>query len=354
MRLGTLICAATAALALLAARVPAQQSFETVGGNTYSGKVVSDDGTNVEIETAGGAKVKVPFDALTPKTQYSLKRAKTGEDGKSQLALAEWCLSKTLYEEARTHYRKALAADATMADEINAKVVVARKTAANELLARAKGLMATDPKQARRILSQLVQELPLEDATGEARKLLAADTEQRKSDALARKPKTKPAPAAGADAGQPAPTRASGEPFSEPVVKRFQDVIDSYHKMLDSTRDGLTEGGSGSVKEFEKALKEGDKIRKAVDKIRPDAKGDEELTEAVELADSKLEDADVDARLNIVDCYLMRTSYNQASDVVKEGLANYPKNEQLRQAMNRVTAAAADGIGGDWVIVGRR
>ena len=159
---------------LLAARVPAQEmSFETTAGNSYAGKVVSDDGTTVEIETAGGAKVKVPYDALTPKTQYRLKRAKTGEDGKSQLALAEWCLSKTLYEEARTHYRKALAADATMADEINAKVVVARKTAANELLARAKGLMATDPKQARRILSELVTELPLEDATTEAKKLLA-------------------------------------------------------------------------------------------------------------------------------------------------------------------------------------
>ena len=353
MRLGTLICAATAALALLAARVPAQESFETVGGNTYSGKVVSDDGTNVEIETAGGAKVKVPYDALTPKTQYRLKRAKTGEDGKSQLALAEWCVTKTLYEEARTHYRKALAADATMSDEINAKVVVARKTAANELLARAQGLMATKPQEARRLLSAMVQELPLEDATKEARKLLADDTEQRKASAMARKPKPKPAGGA-APAGQDVPTRASGEPFSEPVVKRFQDVIDSYHKMLDSTRDGLTEGGSDGVKEFEKALKEGDKIRKAVDKIRPDAKGDEELAEAVELADSKLEDADVDARLNIVDCYLMRTSYNQASDVVKEGLANYPKNEQLRQAMNRVTSAAADGIGGDWVIVGRR
>jgi len=62
----------------------------------------------------------------------------------------------------------------------------------------------------------------------------------------------------------------------------------------------------------------------------------------------------VDVRINLVDCYLMRTSYNQASDVVKQGLVQYPKNEQLRQQMNRVTSASADGIGGDWVIVGGR
>src|SRR6185436_702273 len=277
MRIVPLLCAAAASLALLAARAPCQDTFETAAGNTYSGKVLSDDGTNVEIETSGGAKVKVSYDALTPKTQYRLTRKRTGDDAKSQLALAEWCVTKKLYEEARTHYRKALAADATMSEEINAKVVVARKTAANELLARAKGLMTTNPQEARRILSELVQELPLEDATTEAKQLLAADTDQRKQDALTRK--SKPAAAGRGDNGRKAgdgpavPNRASGEPFSDATVKRFQSVIDSYQKMLDSTRDGLLKAGSGGINEFEKALKEGDKIRKAVDKVRADAAG---------------------------------------------------------------------------------
>jgi hypothetical protein len=112
---------------------------------------------------------------------------------------------------------------------------------------------------------------------------------QRKQDALARKPK--PAPG-GAPADKEAPMRASGEPFSEPTVTRFQEVIDTYRKMLDATTDGLKDGGSGAIKHFEKALKDGDRIRKALDKIRPDAKTDEEVAEAVALADSKLEEAD--------------------------------------------------------------
>ena len=49
------------------------------------------------------------------------------------------------------------AADATMAEEINAKVVVARKTAATELLARGKTLQASgNGKEARRVWSLLV------------------------------------------------------------------------------------------------------------------------------------------------------------------------------------------------------
>ncbi|HVQ25020.1 MAG TPA: hypothetical protein VMV01_07580 [Planctomycetota bacterium] len=352
MRLLSLICTAAAALALLTASASSQTTFDTVSGKSYSGKVLSDDGSTVEIETAGGAKVKVPYDALTPKTQYQLKKARTGDDAKSQVALAEWCVTKTLYEEARTAFRKALAADATMADEINAKVVVARKTAADELLARGKSLKASgNLKESRRVLSLLVNELPLEEAATEARTLLADDATQRKQTSLSAKPVA--AAKGGGAGGDDVPLRANGEPFSDATRKLFQPVIDSYRKMLDETQDGLRNGGSSGIKDFEQALKEGDKIRKTLEKVRPQG-SDEEIGEALTLADSKLEEADVDVRINLVDCYLMRTSYNQASDVVKQGLVQYPKNEQLRQQMNRVTSASADGIGGDWVIVGGR
>lgn len=348
MRLAPLLLAAAATL-LTAPCLAAQVTLESTSGKTFTGTIVSDDGTSVEME-ADGKRVKVPYDALTAVSQYRVQRAKAGEDGKSQLALAEWCLGKTLYEQARTHYRKALAADAAMADEINAKVVAARTTAATELLARAKTLQAAgDAKEARRILSLLVQELPLEDAATEAKQLLADDTTQRKANPLTRA--AKPG-AQGASSGKEPPLRDNGEPFSEATVKLFQPVLDSYQKLLDATQSGLTSGGSSAIKDFEKALQEADKIRKTADKLKPQAAGNEEVTEALARVDSKLEEAAVDVRVNLVDCYLMRTSYNQASDVVKAGLAEYPKNEALRQAMNRVTAAAADGIGGDWVIVG--
>jgi hypothetical protein len=303
----------------------------------------------VELESGDGKKIKLPYDGLTPESQYGLERAKTGDDAKSQVGLAEWCVQKRLYEQARTHFRKALAADAGMSEEINAKVVVARKTASKELLARAKSLKETDPRESRRLLSILVQELPLEEAAAEARTMLADDTTKRKSETLSRQSKPSAKPAEG---GREPPKRASGDDFSEATVKLFQPVINSYQKMLDATQEGLLKGDSAGIKEFEKALKEGDKIRKVAEGLRPQGQDDEEISEALALVDSKLQEALVDVRMNLVDSYLLRTSYSQAADVVKEGLAEYPQDERLRQAMNRVTAAAADGIGGDWVIVG--
>ena len=351
MRMTRLLLAATAAVLVAATSLAAQVTLETNSGSTYTGTIVSVDATSVEM-TAEGQAIKLPLESLTQVSQYRVKSSQTPADAKSQCDLAEWCVDKTLYEEARNHFRKALAADASMSEAINAKVVVARKKAANELLARAKSLQATKPGEARRLLSAIVQELPLEDAAKEARQLLAAETAARKARPLDSDPKSK-----GGDGGEApadAPKRDSGEPFSAETYKLFEPIIESYKKMLDATQEGLVKGDTSGLKEFESALKEGEKIRKANEKLRPQAKDNDEIAEAVARVDSKLEEADVDVRLNMVDSYLLRTSYNQAADVVKEGMAMYPKNESLRSAMGRVTAASSDNGGGDWVIVGRR
>jgi hypothetical protein len=127
-------------------------------------------------------------------------------------------------------------------------------------------------------------------------------------------------------------------------------VIDAYKRMLDATQQGLASSKDGtSIKKYEKAIDEGQKARKAVDRVRTRAADDEELAEAVQLADHKIEEALVDARVYLSDAYLLRTSYKQAADVVKKGMAQYPKNERLRRANERVVAAANDDDGG-WVL----
>jgi len=353
MRPALLILAALCALGASAAHARAQDTFETVAGNTYQGSVVSNDGVSVEIQTTDGMTMKLPLEALTPETQYRLRRADTTDDAQSQLDLAEWCVTKTLYEEARIHFRKALAADPLMADKIKERVVVARATAAKELLARAKSLQASNQDQeARRILSLLVQELPLEEPAKEAARMLDEDTAKRKATVMDRSPaKASSGPAEG---GAGEARRSDGEPFSDATRSLFEPIIKSYQKLLDANRVGLGKEGSGGIDEFEKALKESEKIRKEAEKLRPKGANDAEVTEALALVDTKLEEASVDTRLNIVNAYLLRTSYNQAADVVNKGLAEYPKNERLLQARNHVSAAANNGGGGDWVIGGRR
>ncbi len=358
MSLASALFAACLCLLASGPLVQAQDSLEALSGRTYEGKVISNDGTSVEIRTNEGATLKFPIEGLTLKTQYRLKLAETPADTKSRLDLADWCVGKTLYIEARTLFRKALASDEAMADEINARLDAARTTAATELLARAKSLSASgNSQEARRILSAMVQELPDEEASKEASQMLADETAQREQSALARKSaRAAGSSSAGGEpgAGSTVPLKEDGQPFSDATRALFQPVIDSYKRLLGATQTGLRKGGSSGIDDFEKALKEGDKIRKMAEKLQPQTANNDEVVEALALVDSKLEEAVVDVRINLVDNYLIRSSYKQAADVVQAGLAEYPKNESLRGAMNRVTAATSDDSGGGWIVGGGR
>jgi len=326
----------------------AQDVLETKSGSTYQGKVTSSDGKDVEITTDDGATMKIPFAQLTPESQYRVKLTTTPEDGKAILDLADWCVENKLYKEARAQFRKAMKIAPDMDEEIKTRLAKARTVAANEVLSRAKGLPANQAQEKRYLLSMLVKELPLEDASKEAARLLADETTQRKQDAL--KPGTAPASSSAPEGGaSSAPVRASGEPYSDKTRELFQPVIEDYHEMLDDTQEGLAKGGSEGIDEFEKAIKAGDKLRSSLDKLRSKGANDAEVTEALSLADAKLEEAIVDARINLADVYLLRTADTKAAEVIRVGMSQYPKNAQLRQAMDRVTSAASDGDYG-WVV----
>ncbi len=317
---------------------------ETNAGKLYEGTIVSDDGETVEFRTRAGMTLTLPYDSLTLKTRYRLRRDRTPDDADAQADLADWCVDQTLYEDAERHYRAALAADATKSDEINARIARARTKAANELLERAKSMQASNLKDdARMVLTTIVKELPLEPAAKEAAALLAGDNEDRKQSAFARRAEL----SRGAPAGELPPegereVRASGEPFSEAAYQTFGQVIEHYRSMLDNTHEGLVDGNqSGAIKSFEKALKDGDKARKEVEEIRPRGAGDEEIAEALALVDGKLEEAIVECRIHLADAYMLRESYNQAAEAVNKGLAEYPQNPRLRSAKDRLTMAAS-------------
>ena len=140
--------------------------------------------------------------------------------------------------------------------------------------------------------------------------------------------------------------------WSEDVLKTLKPAIDSYHKALDSNQTGLTsKNQSASIKAYDKALTDIEKAKKAVDKVRDQAQDGDELSRALVVCDQKLEEVSVDTRINLADAYMLRTSYNQATDVVNQGLADYPQNQRLTSTRARITSAASNGDGG-WVIVG--
>ncbi len=353
MRLVTSL-SALAVFVSLAVPASAQVTLELASGKTIEGRVVSDDGAEVEFEGKDGMTARLKYELLSPRGQLTLRALRTPDrDAKAQLALAEWCVTERLYEQARLHFRKALDADASMTEEITKRVAVARKTASKELLTRAKAEQkAGKDADARKLLTTIVQELPLEPAAEEAARLLAEHTAERKQNVM--KPRASAGRAAsGEDGGARGGADESGQ-WSADVLDTLKPAIDLYHKMLDANQTGLTsKSQSTAINSFEKSLDDGKKARKAVDKVRGKAVAGDELSQALVVADDKLAEIMADTRIHLSDAYLLRTSYNQATEVVNAGLAEDPRNERLLAQRSRITSAASNNDGG-WIIgVGR-
>ena len=328
-------------LLILAAPAASQDSLEleTKSGNALKGRVLEDDGTTVKFETTAGATMSLKYEALVPMSQYRLRRAKLEPgDAASLLALAEWCVDETLYTQARANYRSALDAGPTMADRINKSLKKARTQASKEVLARAKRLQKEGKDgEARSLLTQLVQELPLEPASEEAAKMLGEEKTQRHE-----------AAAVVADR-DPSDGDDGSRRFSDEAYTMFDKTITAYKKALDDNHEGLTDKGTGAIKKFEKGLKELEKARKetktAVDR---GAQQPPDLDAALHEIDVKVGELDTDLRLNLCNSYIMRSSYNQAADVVNAGIAMDPQNKRLLDARNRVAMANSNSDIGWW------
>ena len=339
-----------------AAQEGALTRLETNSGKTYQGTILGDDGSQLEFRTTDGMTLKLPHDSLTLMTRYRLRRDATPDDADAQFELARWCVDQTLYEEARRHYKAALAKDPSLEERVKAQVDAARAQAGAELLARAKALQADGrDAEARAVLGTIVKELPQRHEAQEAAKLLAEDAHERKQSALSPAPSTGDTAADGSRAKRP-----DGSDFSDATRTLFARVIEHYHDMLDHTRDGLLESSqSRSIDLYEKALKDGERAGKEADKLRPhqaqSPEQQQEVLDALVIVDQNLQSAEVEARLHLADAYMMRKSYNDAARVIDTGLAAYPDDQELRAAKQRVTAAASDGLfgDGDIVIVGR-
>ena len=68
MRLAPLALTLAVSLGLVSS-VCAQDQLETVSGQVYEGKVISDDGNSVEFQTDEGMTLRIPHKNLTPLSQ---------------------------------------------------------------------------------------------------------------------------------------------------------------------------------------------------------------------------------------------------------------------------------------------
>src|SRR5262245_35462776 len=121
MRLMRLPLVVSAVLLLAVPCIRAQDTVETLSGSTFSGTILSNDGKVIEMETTAGMKMKLPYEQLTPDSQYQMKLLITPDDADGHLALADWCMGMKAYRNARTEFRTALREGPLREKEINAK-----------------------------------------------------------------------------------------------------------------------------------------------------------------------------------------------------------------------------------------
>ena len=375
----------------------AQQRLEAVSGQVYDGQVLSDDGTTVEFKTTRGATLKLPYERLKATSQYRLILARTGDDVDAQMDLADWCVDKVLYKEARRHYDRALdAAGDERADDVNARLDAARTKAGEELLARAKNLQATNkPNEAREVLTTILKELPLEEVAEEAAVMLQEDSGRQKRSMIGQDvADAADADESGqadadddvADADEGADSSNDGSAADRPVVggRRPEDpnadvdprsgrhavrangkfytkrarkimapVVQHYYNMIDWTVAALVHPArKNAIELLQGVVLERKKMLTTLDSLRAQGETNEEIAEAIALAERKTEEATADAIGHLADMYMNQGSFDEAVAVVEDGVANYPRNEHLLRTQDRVGHATSSG--GRWVILGER
>ena len=366
----------------------AQQRLEAVSGQVYEGQVLSDDGTTVEFKTTRGATLKLPYERLKDTSQYRLILARTGDDVDAQMDLADWCVDKVLYKEARRHYDRALdAAGDERADDVNARLDAARTKAGEELLARAKNLQATNkPNEAREVLTTILKELPLEEVAEEAAVMLQEDSGRQKRSMIGRdvadagEDDQAAADDEGADSSDDGATadrpvvggrrpddpnadvdprsgrhavRANGKFYTKRARKIMAPVVQHYYNMIDWTVAALVHPARrNAIELLQGVVLERKKMLTTLDSLRPQGETNEEIAEANALAERKTEEATVDAVGHLADMYMNQGSFDEAVAVVEEAVANYPRNEHLLRTQDRVNHATSSG--GRWVILGER
>lgn len=322
-------CLSVCLVLLVAGGLAAQDeplAIEMVSGKVWQGRVVSMEDTSVEITTTGGATMKLPLQNLTMESRYRIRRSRAdNDDAKSQMDLAFWCADHSLYMDARRHFRRAVDLDAALTPDINEKVAGYRTKAANEWLAQARQLQADGkPKEARRLLTRIVKELPLEDAAKDATALLADEHTEHLT----------------------AARKTVVAEHDDAVEAKLEPALKHYEKMLDETHKALLAGSKQgpAIKGFEAALKEGDRSKAALNGLFEGSREqlDGKLGAAVKGLEQKIADEMTQATIHLCDAYLMRGSYNDAADVVNKALANDPGNKDLQRAKGRVVAAQTD------------
>ena len=320
------------ALVALAAGASAQHVIGTAFGQTLTGTLVSDDGQKIVFKTDEGTQMTLTYAELDAQTIFRLMDAKTTKgDAAGQLKLGDQAATAHLFDDARDAYAQAVSDDPSLRAQVEKKLADLRRAASESLLAEAQHASQHGrPDVALHDLTALLHEFPDEPAAQQGRALL---DQLQASQSQARK-------------------AAKSKAQSAEVQQALAPVESSYDEMGRKIKEGL-QGASNqtvSIDDFRSAIETGKAARDSLHEIQGSAAGTPGLAPASQELDGELVDQLVNAYTQLANLYNQRTSYNDASTAVQQGLALQPKNQDLLQLQSQIAENASSSSGGGYVV----
>ena len=316
-----------ALLLVLAAPAGASGNLKLKDGTVLSGRATTYDEQKKELafRTDDGREQTFKLDQLDQRSVYMLNNGQVPKDsGEGQLHLANFARDIGLYAHAGRHYDDAEKADPSLKPEIDKQRAVARSLAADYCLKTAQAAIAKNNfTEAERYLNVMVQKLPDEPLTEQARAIL--------------------------DQRYAVEHNARDDQLEQQHAELLQGDLKKgkglYDRMIARTKDGLMAKNSGeAVKIWKSALADGEDVLKEIDRLEKKYADDSKVQDGAAKYRKLTTDQMIELHLHIATNYTISTSYNEALRQANAALALDPNNANALAQRARIEQAATEGL----------
>ena len=299
-------------------------------GGAVEGVIQKVDQTGITVEVDGKSMLVEPAD-LDAHYFYEQWAKRIDKDAEAHLRLAVYAYENGLFNQARSQYRKAQRLDKELVKKFEDEVVPRIKEGvAEHLLGLTRAAMdKKDWHQAERLAAKILTQLEDTKAAAEAREALASvhlwqlnDDETKLLRKLARHLPRDEEKALQAQAK---------------ILKKMEPIQRRIDRARDQVTKGLrTKSANRQKNIFQNAAKSLEKAVEDLDKLAADAANDPALAEYVgELRTIAVREA-IEAYVNAGNVYLIRRSYEQATNMANRSLALDPNSAVAKRFQQQV------------------
>jgi tetratricopeptide (TPR) repeat protein len=276
----------------------------------------------VTFVTADGQKLLLHADDLDSRSAYLIAKSRVqAGNAQHELKMANFARDIGLYAHAARHYRQAVGADPSLAAEVEVQSARNRNLAADWCLSSAKAaVQAGQPAEAEKYLRAMLDRLPDEPQTQEARTML---DELHASNRAAR---SRPVEEAS-------PDLLTGD------LKRGKEA---YDRMVALDREALTRSSSSSsaMRSWKSAIDQGERALREIDRVQKGAQ-DPGTLELLKRYRQVVQDQIIEIHLNMASSLSTRSSFQQAMSEVNKALAIDSGNAEALAMRARVMDASS-------------